>query len=104
MILRTYPSPFWTYSNTSGLTYQREIVGDNIEVTIELPGMDKEDISLNYLSEKLSINLSIESKAIDQDIYLANQIDPEAITAKLEKGILKIVCPIKTNNRKISIQ
>jgi len=104
MILRTYPNAFWTYSNTAAPTFKREIVGDNVEVEIELPGVDKKDISLNYLSEKLSVNLSIESKGIDNDIYLANQVDPETIEAKLDKGILTIVCPIKTNNRKINIE
>ena len=104
MILRTYPNAFWSYSNTSSSTYKREVVGNNVEVEVELPGVDKKDISLNYLSEKLSVNLTIESKSIDTDIYLANQVDPEAIEAKLDKGILKIVCPIKTNNRKISIE
>ena len=103
MIQFYYPKPEWVYSNTSGPTLKRETVGDNIEVEVELPGVDKADISLNYLSEKLSVNLTVESKSIDTDIYLANQVDPEAIEAKLEKGILKIVCPIKTNNRKISI-
>lgn len=104
MIVYNYPTPLWAYDNTSGPTFKREIKDDKIEVEIELPGVDKEDIVLNYLSEKLSINISIESKRINKDIYLANQVDHEAITAKLDKGILTIVAPIKTNNRKISIE
>jgi HSP20 family molecular chaperone IbpA len=100
----SYPSPFWAYNSTHSTSYKREIKEDSIEVTIELPGVDKEEIALDYLSEKLSVNITIESKNINNDIYLANQVDPEAITAKLDKGVLTITAPIKNDNRRIKIE
>ena len=106
MILDRLPGVFWeqNYTYPSYAAYKRVINDNNVEIEIALPGVGKEDISLNYLSEKLSINITVESKGIDKDIYISNQVDPEAIEATLDKGLLKIVAPIKTNNIEIKIK
>ena len=85
---------------------------DSYEVDIELPGLHKEDIQLSiengYLNITAAKGLDREQtdkksgKIIRQEryagscsrsFYIGNEVDPAAVTAKFENGILQISVP-----------
>jgi HSP20 family protein len=80
------------------------------QVTLELPGYEQKDISVNIENNNLKITGEIkkeeksDTKTIHKEIYsqtrfernvsLSNQIDVEKISAKINNGILKIELPL----------
>lgn len=104
MIQFNYPSPFYTFSNsTSGYTYKVFEQGANIITEVNLPGVKKKDIEMSYSADQSSIVISVRGGVL-QDIYLSRQIDPDKIESKLDLGVLKITCPILNRDKKIEIK
>ena len=97
---------------------------DNYQVTADLPGYAKEDITVDYENDILSISATRKSEKVDKDekgqiirqerssgsvhreIYLKG-INEEGITATLTEGVLNLVLPKKEptipSKRKIKI-
>ena len=97
---------------------------DNYHVTADLPGYAKEDITVDYENDILSISATRKSEKVDKDekgqiirqerssgsvhreIYLKG-INEEDITATLTEGVLNLVLPKKEptipSKRKIEI-
>ena len=97
---------------------------DNYQVTADLPGYAKEDITVDYENDILSISATRKSEKVDKDekgqiirqerssgsvhreIYLKG-INEEDITATLTEGVLNLVLPKKEptipSKRKIEI-
>ena len=110
--------------NLLGSSFKIDVQDNNKEYIIEaeLPGVKKEEISLDINEEKLTIavnheeNVEEEKKnyvhkerktsSMSRKIYLADSMS-EGITAKLDNGVLKIIVPKQEkleNNTRIEIE
>jgi len=63
---------------------------DSIAVTVELPGIGKEDIQLDVEESKVMIRVNTPSRRYNKDIPLANPVDPDSASATYRNGILDI--------------
>ena len=93
--------------------------GDNIVVTLDMPGHDKNSIDLRIKDNVLIIQSERQTKSttkkdnksyfrqeisygqFSQNIRLPRRVIPEKITAKLQNGVLQIVAPLDLNAPKI---
>ena len=90
-------------------------------VAMEIPGFDKEDISVEYKDDILIISgtskysenpegyfNSFENLEINKSFYLPEDVETKKIDANLKNGILAITIPrktpIKTKAKKITIK
>ncbi|GEK90220.1 HSP20 family protein [Alkalibacterium putridalgicola] len=107
--------------------FKTDIIEDDNEYTVEaeLPGMDKENIELDYHDNILSISGKQESETNEEDKernyirrerssrsfsrqFLIRDVDEDNISARFENGILKVKLPKKESdkpeNKRIDIQ
>ena len=90
-------------------------------VLMEIPGINKEDISIEYDNDVLTISSKkeysedsethfnrFENLEVNKSFYLPEDIDAKKIDAQLKNGILEITIPrktpIKTKVKKIAIK
>lgn len=85
--------------------YDYKIKDDEIIIEIEIPGVDKDSLSIksDYKSGTILIK---KDDRIYKSFYLPNNIsiDFEKAKAELDKGILSIKLPIDKDKNKIEIQ
>jgi HSP20 family protein len=75
------------------------IEGDNdVAVTVELPGVNKEDIDLNVQSESLEIKVNTPQRKYHKRLDLPCDVKPKTTKATYKNGILDIV--IKRREKK----
>jgi len=83
--------------------------GKELKVSVELPGMDKDDVEVNLDDNALTIRGEKKSEeteekegyymsersygAFQRIIPLPVEVDPEKVKAKFKKGVLNIVLP-----------
>ena len=91
-------------------------------IEAELPGVNKDEVSLDLRDGTLSIAVNREESkneenknyihrerrvsSMSRSVYLGD-VDADAVSAKLDNGVLKVSVPIKTpvdNSRRIEIQ
>lgn len=72
---------------------------DEVVVTVELPGIDKEEIELNVTENNLSITTTGERK-YKVDIPLKMPVDPESSKAIYKNGILSVTMRLKGKSNK----
>ena len=99
----SYPYQFWSYTNQTVYSYKRYTKDNYILMEIELPGVEKASVELEYETATNHILLKIDDKNIGSMEPL-RLIDPEKIEAELELGILKIKAPVKHSNKAIQIK
>lgn len=121
-LLDDFFSNDWPFRRT--LTYDTfkvdvEDNGKEYLIEAEMPGVDKKDINVELNDEKLTISItrdeSSETKkknfihkercynSMSRSIYLEDS-KPDAIKAKLENGVLKIIVPkVEKPNNSITI-
>ena len=115
------------FFNNSGHVYTRRPKYNVIEnekdysVLMEIPGIDKEDISIECENDMLTISSKrecsessdqnfnrFENLEVNKSFYLPEDIDSNKIGAELKNGILEITIPrktpIKTKAKKITIK
>ena len=90
-------------------------------ILMEIPGINKEDISIEYDNEVLTISSkkeysedseayfnSFESLEVNKSFYLPEDIEAKKVGAQLKNGILEITIPrktsIKTKTKKITVK
>lgn len=93
----------------------------NYTVKVDMPGMDKKDITINYANNMLTINGTRKSVKDDNDkkrniihqersegavsrSYSFPNVDSEKITAKYDNGVLTVILPKQTNDKSSSIK
>jgi len=76
-----------------------EVGRDNVRITIDLPGVRKEDVKLEIseMAVRLEAVCSIAGEGIcyKKEIELPVEVDPSGAKARLKRGVLEIVIPIK---------
>lgn len=97
---------FETPSSTLSGIYT-EIGEDLTKLAIEVPGMTKEDITLNIENNILIITGESEilgsKKTIKRSLTLPKTVDSEKIEAKVTNGILNVVLPKAESSKKRQI-
>ena len=72
----------------------------NLRLLVELPGVDKDDVQISALEEKLSIEAAKGDRKYRAEIALQRAIDPDSGSASYANGILEIVFKLRDNTNK----
>jgi HSP20 family molecular chaperone IbpA len=67
------------------------------EAEIAIPGFKKSDIKISATQYFLKIDAKNEKRSFTEKINLANKVDIQNISSKLEDGILTITLPKKSS-------
>ncbi|MCK5292625.1 MAG: Hsp20/alpha crystallin family protein [Thermoplasmata archaeon] len=65
--------------------------GDTISVTVELPGIEKDDIDVDIDGRRMTINVDDQHRRIQKEIELPCGVDGESIKATFRNGVLDVV-------------
>ncbi len=78
-----------------------DIIEDDreISVTIQLPGLEKEDIDLKIVDKNLDINVDIPKKRYRKKIHLPSEVKPDTTKATYKNGILDVTIEKKRRNK-----
>lgn len=63
---------------------------DGATITVDMPGVDPNDLELTFDNGTLSIAGKRGEQVYRYDVALGDTIDPDAIEAKLDKGVLTV--------------
>ena len=75
--------------------------GQNLLITVELPGVEKEHITLELVEDNvLHLKVDTERKKVDKDIPLPDNAKPESIKAKCKNGVLEVMLAKKEEVKK----
>ena len=72
-----------------------------------MPGVDKEDISLDCAESTLTISVGTEKRKYYKEIELPSQVDPESAKASYRNGVLELTLTkkqVKPKGRRIDIE
>lgn len=72
---------------------------EEVTITVELPGVNKEDINLTATEETLTIGVDTEKRKYHRDIELPCKVLPDTTSATYKNGVLDIV--IKRAEKKV---
>ena len=72
---------------------------DQIAITVELPGVNKEDIDINVMEDKVEVNVKTESRKYFKSIDLTSMVETESSKATYKNGILDLVLTKKESDK-----
>lgn len=72
---------------------------DQIAITVELPGVNKEDIDINVMEDKVEVNVKTESRKYFKSIDLNSLVETESSKATYKNGILDLVLSKKESDK-----
>lgn len=72
---------------------------DQIAITVELPGVSKEDIDINVMEDKVEVNVKTESRKYFKSIDLKSLVETESSKATYTNGILDLVLKKKESDK-----
>ena len=72
---------------------------EQIAITVELPGVNKEDIDINVMEEKVEVNVKTESRKYFKSINLKSLVETESSKATYTNGILDLVLTKKESDK-----
>jgi len=107
--------PIRSPKGTSTISDEREPLTDIIEgdsdiaITIEIPGVEKDNIDLNVTEETLEIKVDAPERKYHKVVNLPNKVKTKSTKATYKNGILDIVLDKKDNKKggsgyKVSIE
>lgn len=107
--------PIRSAKGTSTISDEREPLTDIIEgdsdiaITIEIPGVEKDNIDLNVTEETLEIKVDAPERKYHKVLNLPNKVKTKSTKATYKNGILDIVLDKKDNKKggsgyKVSIE
>ncbi|MEF8848924.1 MAG: archaeal heat shock protein Hsp20 [Candidatus Thermoplasmatota archaeon] len=62
----------------------------NISVTVEIPGVEKEDIDLNVTKDKLVIDVNASQRKYHKKVDLPSSVKPKTTEATYKNGVLDV--------------
>ena len=72
----------------------------NLRLLVELPGVEKEDVEISALADKLSMTAERGDRKYRIEVPLEREIDPESGTATLKNGLLEVIFKTRDNTNK----
>jgi len=105
IIYRAHNPYYWSsFEGASSLNYSAKEEDGTVRIEVEVPGINKEQLTLRYKSEDRSISIKISGDhPTEKKLYISQDIQEEKLKASLALGILKITAPIKNADRTIQI-
>ncbi|MCJ2520398.1 MAG: Hsp20/alpha crystallin family protein [Candidatus Thermoplasmatota archaeon] len=64
---------------------------DSISITVELPGVEKEDIELKTTSSRVVIEVDHPERRYHRDIDLPAPVNPDSVKATFKNGVLDVI-------------
>jgi HSP20 family protein len=64
---------------------------EEISITLEIPGVEKEDIELTVEEDKVAINVDTSSRRYFKEIPLKVKVNPKTSKATYKNGVLDII-------------
>ena len=71
-----------------------------LRLVVELPGIEKEDVQISALTNKMSLSAERGDRKYRIDVDLQREIEPESGAASLKNGLLEIIFKIKDKTNK----
>ena len=71
---------------------------DQIAITVELPGVSKDDIDINVMEDKVEVNVKTESRKYFKSINLKSPVETKSSKATYTNGILDLVLTKKESD------
>ena len=80
--------------------------GDLVRAVAEIPGVSKEDISLECTGNVLSIKVDTPGKQFTKDLALPCKVDVDSARAEYNNGLLEVTMDVagQTRGKRISIE
>ena len=74
---------------------------DSVSITLEIPGVDKDEIELTVEEDKVSINVDTPQRRYFKEIPLKVKVDPKTSKATYKNGVLDVILKkLHTKDRK----
>jgi len=65
--------------------------GQDVSVTVEIPGVDKEDIDLNVTEDQLEITVDTPQRKYHKMVNLPSDVKPKTTKATYKNGVLDVI-------------
>ena len=72
----------------------------SLRLLVELPGVEKEDVQISALAEKVTLGAEKGDRKYRIEVPLEREIDPDSGTASLKNGLLEILFRIREKTNK----
>ncbi|MCK5548698.1 MAG: Hsp20/alpha crystallin family protein [Thermoplasmata archaeon] len=73
---------------------------ENIAVTVELPGVEKDDIELGVHEDSLTISVNTDKRRYYKELQLPSAVAPDSAKATYKNGVLDIVLKKSAGKKK----
>ena len=73
---------------------------DHVAITMELPGVEKDDISMEIFDDSLIINVETKSRKYHKELKLPESLDTGSVKANCKNGVLEIIIKHKKEKPK----
>jgi HSP20 family molecular chaperone IbpA len=91
---KVMPSVFFSHDDKGG----------KFRVDVELPGVDKQSITLDMRKDSFCVNATRDDIEYAGCYMLAHEVEPEKTEARFESGLLKITSPIRGWETKVTVK
>jgi HSP20 family protein len=72
----------------------------NLRLLVELPGVEKEDVQISALEDKITLEATKGERLYRTEIVLQRDIDPDSGVASYRNGLLEVVFKLRDNTNK----
>ncbi len=72
----------------------------NLRLLVELPGVEKEDVQLSAIEDKVTVEAARGDRKYRTEVALQRDIDPESGTASYKNGLLEVAFKLRDNTNK----
>ena len=76
---------------------------ERLNITVEMPGVDKNSISLDMWRDSFCVSAPREETEYSGCFMLAHEVEPDRAEARYENGLLNIFAPMKDWEKKTRI-
>jgi HSP20 family protein len=79
---------------------EQSLKGDNLNIIVELPGVEKENIQLQLTERELALEAKSEDRVYKTQVQLREAVEPESAKATYRNGILEVRMKLRGNDNK----
>lgn len=97
----TFPFPFYYYTSTNGYSFGEK--DGKYEVSVELPGVKKEQVEVKWDGEAKTITVHVDGERV-RSAYLYRDILSDKIEAAMDLGVLTITAPLANRTTTIKVK
>src|SRR5208337_2349990 len=72
----------------------------NLRLLVELPGVEKEDVQISALEDKVTLEAAKGERMYRTEVVLQRDIDPDSGEASYKNGLLDVVFKLRDNTNK----